>query len=83
MNTQRITTLPKAEIANQNIQRFINEQADFYIGWNYDYLVRCAQDEAGKKTLSQAQKDQLKQEAINKYKSAHAELIQDLQAIGA
>lgn len=86
MNTQTVIKLPNTGIEDANIQRFIDEQADFYIGWNYDYLVRCAEyqnDSADRKTLSQAQKDHLKDEAIREYMSSHQELIHDLQAIGA
>ncbi len=83
MNTQKILFYRAAGIDNEEIARHIEDQANFYIDWHYDYLVRKELDNTDSKALSQEQLDKLKQKAVSHYQASNENFINDLKAIGA
>jgi len=83
MNTQKKLFYRAAGVDNETIRRLIEDQANFYIGWHYDYLVRRELDKTEQKSLSQEQKDCLRDIAIRSYEVSNENFLHDIKDAGS
>lgn len=73
--------LPDIGIESADIKHSMKDQSAFHIGWIYDCLIRHYQTNTDTKKLTTAQRDHLKEKAVNDYIELHESLIPILEEL--